>query len=210
MTRRAIEAIRAQHVVAIVRETSEHVAYETAVSLADAGVRALEVSLVTPGALATIARLRAELASEVVVGVGTAMTVDDVVGAAEVGAEFVVSPVSDPLVIAATKAAGLGSVPGAATPTEAVSAVRAGADLVKIFPATTWSPAAVRDVLSALPDLPLVPTGGVGLEGAAEWIAAGSAAVGMGSALSRCARAHDDARIRSLLAALAAASGRSR
>ena len=93
------------------------------------------------------------------------------------------SPILDWEVVAAARRRGLVAIPAALTPTEMVSAVRAGADLVKVFPATTWTPRAVSDLLAALPDLPLMPTGGIGRDDAWEWIRAGAVAVGMGSAL---------------------------
>jgi 2-dehydro-3-deoxyphosphogluconate aldolase/(4S)-4-hydroxy-2-oxoglutarate aldolase len=87
-------------------------------------------------------------------------------------------------VIELAAAADIAVVPGAATPTEMLTAHRAGADFVKIFPASVWTPRAVKDLLAALPQLRLVPTGGVALDTARDWISAGAAAVGMGSALS--------------------------
>jgi 2-dehydro-3-deoxyphosphogluconate aldolase / (4S)-4-hydroxy-2-oxoglutarate aldolase len=94
------------------------------------------------------------------------------------------------------------------TPTEAFSALEWGASAVKLFPATTWTPAAVRDLLQALPDLPVVPTGGVGLDDAPAWIAAGALAVGLGGALTRATPEETPARVEKLLTRLAAARGR--
>ena len=101
----------------------------------------------------------------------------------------------------AARDAGLDTLPGIATPSEALQAVDGGSTMVKLFPASLWSPAALRDVLTALPSLEVVPTGGVTLESAPEWISAGAAALGIGSTLTK---AHDPAEtVRRLLASIA-------
>jgi 2-dehydro-3-deoxyphosphogluconate aldolase/(4S)-4-hydroxy-2-oxoglutarate aldolase len=96
-----------------------------------------------------------------------------------------VAPTLDVEVVRQARRAGVLAVPGTATPTESLAAVLAGARLVKLFPASLWSPRAVRDVLAAMPELPLVPTGGIGLDDVAAWWKHGAVAVGLGSALSR-------------------------
>jgi 2-dehydro-3-deoxyphosphogluconate aldolase/(4S)-4-hydroxy-2-oxoglutarate aldolase len=174
-----------QGVIVIVRESSPEAASTAVERIIAAGVRALEVSLVTPDALAVIAHWVRAAPKGVSVGVGTVLTSGDVAQAADAGARFIVSPNCEESVIRATVAAGLVSVPGVATPTEALRALDWGADLVKIFPATTWTPAALRDMLAALPQVPAVPTGGVMLASAGDWIRAGAVAVGIGSALTR-------------------------
>jgi 2-dehydro-3-deoxyphosphogluconate aldolase/(4S)-4-hydroxy-2-oxoglutarate aldolase len=203
----ALDTIIVQRVIAIVRESSGQAALGVCSQLVQSGIRAIEVSLVTPDALGVIAQLRATADASVAVGVGTALTVGDVRDAAAAGASFVISPVYDAEVIRATLAADMASIPAAATPTEAMVASQLGADLVKIFPASLWNPSALQDVLRALPRLRCVPTGGVGLATGAAWIAAGAAAVGIGSALSRSAAQGLDHEIEGLLQALAGADG---
>ncbi len=200
-----LEVIREQGIVAIVRSSTEAEADRVVQQLLLSGLRAIEVSLVTPGALAVIRRAVAAAPEGVMIGVGTALTVDDVRGAAEAGARFVVSPIVHRGVIETSLDAGLDMLPGAATPTEALQAIEWGSTLVKIFPASLWSPAILREVLTALPALQTVPTGGVGLDSAADWIRSGAVAVGIGSALSRAA---DPAQVaRRLAAEIAAARG---
>ena len=104
---------------------------------------------------------------------------------ADLGARFVVSPVLEVNVVQTAADLGLASMPGVATPTEALAAFRAHADLIKLFPARVWSPAAVADLLAAMPDLPLVPTGGIEAADAPARIHAGAVAVGLGGALQR-------------------------
>jgi 2-dehydro-3-deoxyphosphogluconate aldolase/(4S)-4-hydroxy-2-oxoglutarate aldolase len=173
--------VRRERVVGIVRRARATEAYDEAKTLLNAGLSIVEVSLTTPRAIDVIAKLARDTPA---IGAGTVLTVDEVERVADAGAGFAVSPILDFEVIAAARRRGLVTIPAAFTPTEMVSAVRAGADLVKVFPASTWSPTAIRDVLAALPGLPLVPTGGIDLADARDWIRAGAVAVGMGSALS--------------------------
>jgi 2-dehydro-3-deoxyphosphogluconate aldolase/(4S)-4-hydroxy-2-oxoglutarate aldolase len=177
----AVAAIRGQRVLGIVRATDRRAAESTAAALLDAGLEAVEVSLTTPDALGAIETLSADGR---LVGAGTVLDGPSADAALRAGACFLVSPVLSSEVIACGRRAGAAVVAAAATPTEALRALELGADLVKLFPARTWSPPAVADMLQALPQLPLVPTGGISLSAAPEWIAAGAVAVGIGGALT--------------------------
>jgi 2-dehydro-3-deoxyphosphogluconate aldolase/(4S)-4-hydroxy-2-oxoglutarate aldolase len=176
-----LSLVRQERVVGIVRRAKAQEAHDDARELLAAGLSVVEISLTTPRAVDIIAKLSRDTPA---IGAGTVLSVEDVDRVADAGAGFVVSPILDWDVVAAARRRGLVAIPAALTPTEMVSAVRAGADLVKVFPASTWTPRAIRDVLAALPDLPLMPTGGIGLADAGEWIRAGAVAVGMGSALN--------------------------
>jgi 2-dehydro-3-deoxyphosphogluconate aldolase/(4S)-4-hydroxy-2-oxoglutarate aldolase len=199
-------AIRDQRVIGIVRTSTAEEAHAAAAALLHAGLRVVEVSLVTPGALEVIRSLAGVATPGSHIGVGTVLRPDQVAAAVRSGAEFVVSPVLDADVVAAARAEDLVVIPGAATPSEAVQARRVGADMVKVFPASAWTPGVLRDVLSALPDIPFVPTGGVTLENAPEWIGAGAVAVGLGSALTRGQADDVPARVADLLARARAAA----
>lgn len=179
----AFDVVAAQGVVAIVRTGSAAAAAEAATTILDAGLDAVEVSLTTPGALDVVRDLAA--AGRGVIGAGTVRTLDDARAAHAAGARFLVSPVLDVDVVRYAVEHDLAAFPGCVTPTEMETARRAGAHAVKIFPAHLWSPAALRGLLEAMPDLPCVPTGGVGPADAAEWIAAGAVALGIGGALTR-------------------------
>lgn len=198
-----LDAIRAQGVVAIVRAADAGTAARSVAALVTAGLRVVEVSLVTPGAFEVI-RSAVDAAPEGVhIGVGTAVTADEVRLAAAAGAGFVVSPVLRESVLKASLDAGLDTLPGVATPTEALQALEWGTTLVKLFPASLWSPSILREVLTALPALQSVPTGGVTIEAAPEWIRAGAVALGIGGTLTR---AEDPAGIaRALLDAISSA-----
>jgi 2-dehydro-3-deoxyphosphogluconate aldolase/(4S)-4-hydroxy-2-oxoglutarate aldolase len=177
-------------------------------ALWQAGLRAVEISVSTPGALNAIADLAASRPDALsVIGAGTitdAQTARTAVGA---GADLIVSPIVEPGVITVGREAGIAVLAGAATPTEAVAALQAGASLVKLFPASMFTPANVADILQALPDLPLVPTGGVRVADVSSWLAAGAAAVGMGGALTAGSSAELPARVRSILAAASMGRG---
>lgn len=184
-----LDVIASTRIVGIVRAASAADAVADAEALIAAGVTVVEVSLVTPDALEAIAALAA---SGAIVGVGTALRPEEVDRAADAGARFVVSPNLDERVIDATTARGLASIPGAGTVSEAIRARRAGADLVKLFPATIFGPSGVAAILASLPDLPLVPTGGVAVDDIHPYLRAGARAVGMGGALVRAAREQAD------------------
>ena len=179
-----LEAIEASRVVAIVREPSADSAKREVERLLTAGVRAIEVSLSTPGAL-DVARWMAEHmgGNGVHCGLGTVLTVRDVKAAADAGSSFIVSPISRAGLITTCQDLGLASIVGAMTPTECVIATEYGADLLKLFPATLWTLEAIKGLLQALPLLKIVPTGGIRLAQAIDWLDAGAVAVGLGGGL---------------------------
>jgi 2-dehydro-3-deoxyphosphogluconate aldolase / (4S)-4-hydroxy-2-oxoglutarate aldolase len=159
-----------------------HAASVASVSRA-AGLRLLEVTLDSPGALDQVGSITA-LDLDLVVGVGTVTRADQVAEAVAAGARFVVSPVVVPSVVARCVAVGVPCVPGAATPTEIALALELGAAAVKVFPAASLGgPGFVAAVSGPLGHPPLIPTGGVDLENAPVYLAAGAVAVGAGSAM---------------------------
>ncbi|MFR9725548.1 bifunctional 4-hydroxy-2-oxoglutarate aldolase/2-dehydro-3-deoxy-phosphogluconate aldolase [Streptomyces sp. MS19] len=152
-------------------------------ALVDAGVPALEVTLTTPGAEAAIARWR-EAGVAAAVGAGTVRTADDVRRAARAGAQFLVTPTTSPAVLATAAELDVPVLCGALTPTEIDAAWQLGAAAVKVFPADALGGAAYVKALQApLPDIPLVPTGGVDARAARAYAALGCRAVGVGSSL---------------------------
>ena len=175
-------------VIAVVRAPEADRVRAVARALAAGGVGAVEITLTTPGAIALIADLaRDDDLSGCVVGAGTVLDEAAARAVIDAGARFVVSPTLDHAVIRACRERAVPCMPGAFTPTEILEAWRAGASLVKLFPAASLGPDFIRDVLAPLPFLRLVPSGGVTLENAAEWIRAGAAAVSVGGALLRAA-----------------------
>jgi 2-dehydro-3-deoxyphosphogluconate aldolase/(4S)-4-hydroxy-2-oxoglutarate aldolase len=180
-----IERIRRERLVAIVRKALD-VDLRVA-ALAEAGVGVVEITLDDPAAAAAIERARGR--GDVSVIAGTVRRVDQVDLAVAAGAEAVVSPAFDRAVVERAAELGVPAIPGALTPTEVEAAWTAGAALVKLFPAGFGGPRYVRDLLAPLAGVPLLVTGGVDAENAASFLAAGAAAVGVGSALDEPAEA---------------------
>ena len=195
MTRaEVVGRIVARRVVAILRCDEPT---RVGAAVIEGGVDVVEVPLGVPGALTAISSLSTSYPSALV-GAGTVMSASDAAAALDAGARFLLSPVLRPEVVEAAHAAGAAAVPGASTPTEIDACMRAGADLVKLFPADRLAPADLRVLLAALPDARLLPTGGITAANAADWLDAGAAAVGVGGALTR-----EPERAGELLAALA-------
>jgi 2-dehydro-3-deoxyphosphogluconate aldolase/(4S)-4-hydroxy-2-oxoglutarate aldolase len=208
------EVLRRGRVVAILRgSTGEHLR-GTAMTLLQEGVRCLEVTTNTPGALAAVRALRDELASdEVCLGLGTVRTIGQVDQAADAGASFVVSPGTSASVGRRAAERGLRWYPGAATATEVETAWELGATAVKIFPAgSLGGPGFLRALQGPLDDVPLIPTGGVEVADVAAYLATGALALGMGTPLVGTALDDGDvtslaARARAVMASIAECSG---
>jgi 2-dehydro-3-deoxyphosphogluconate aldolase / (4S)-4-hydroxy-2-oxoglutarate aldolase len=177
-----LDALRSRRLMAIVRGTDPGAAASTVLTLAQAGVSLIEVSLTTPDALGVISRVRAELGPEASVGAGTVITAEDAGRAADAGADFVVTPAIVPG-LAAAAGRGLPVLAGALTPTEVAAATRHGAAAVKLFPASLGGVSYLRALLGPFPEVALVPVGGVDEQAARAYLAAGAVAVGVGSPL---------------------------
>lgn len=181
-TRSFLDDLAHERLVAIIRGTDPAAAIRTGLVLIETGIRILEVSLVATDALRVIAEL-AHLAPErTVLGAGTVLTREDVARAQEAGARFMVTPAVTESV-AESVSRGIPVLAGAFTPTEVVAAMRMGATAVKLFPSSIGGPAHLRALRDPLPDVPFVPVGGVDSVLAAEYLAAGAVAVGIGSPL---------------------------
>lgn len=167
-----------------------------------AGVPLVEITLDTPGALQAVTRWRE---AGRIVGVGTVVSPEQVDAAVDAGASFVVSPgVLDPVIERALEL-GVDVVPGAFTPTEVLRARELGAVAVKLFPASTGGPGHVRALRGPLPDVPLVPTGGIGVEDVTSYLEAGASCVGLGGALVGAAAPTSAAEVEAIAARAAVA-----
>lgn len=175
--------IRNCGVLAVLRASSTAAALAAADALVRGGVVGIEVAFTTPGAADVIRKLTAEYGEQVCVGAGTVLTEKQAKAAAEAGAEFLVSPGTQSSVIRAMNETGCLVIGGALTPTEILSALDMGVDIVKIFPASLGGPAYIGALSSPFPHVPLMPTGGVTPENLGEWFAHGAMAVGVGSDL---------------------------
>jgi 2-dehydro-3-deoxyphosphogluconate aldolase/(4S)-4-hydroxy-2-oxoglutarate aldolase len=193
-----IQQIEATGVVAIIRAADSGQLIEVVSALREGGVTCIEVTMTTPNALEVIRQARAACADAAAIGVGTVLDADTARAAILAGAQFVVAPILDLATIETCKRYSVPVMPGAMTPTEIVRAWQAGADFVKVFPTSTLGPTFIKDLRGPLPQIRIVPTGGVTLETVAEFIKAGSAAVGVGGALvsSQALKNRDFAAIR--------------
>lgn len=152
-------------------------------ALAEGGVRAIEVTMSVPGAVGLIRQLAASLPAGIVLGAGTVIDAGTARAVIDAGARFIVSPVFRREVITTCLEHGIVAAPGCFSPTEILDAHEMGADVVKVFPATALGPQYIKDLRAPMPQLKLMPTGGVTLDNAGDWIRAGAVAVGVGSAL---------------------------
>lgn len=178
------ENIAPQRLIAIVRTRDPERAVPLAEAIVRGGVSSIEIALTTPDAFATITELTSRLADRALVGAGTVRTACDARSAIAAGARFLVAPDFNEGVLDEARSAGIPYVPGALTPSEVGTILEAGVEMVKIFPAGRMGPAYLRDLLGPFPQLRPVPTGGVDLSNAAQFLQAGAVALGVGSALT--------------------------
>jgi len=171
-------------VVAILRGSSDRHLADVARTLGSAGVTCLELTLTTPGAVDALARVRAELSSDVALGMGSVIDAQQAAACLDAGADFLVSPGVCPEVAAYALERGVACYPGALTPTEIYAAWRASCDLVKVFPcAHVGGDKYIKSIRAALPQIQLVAAGGVNQQNAAAFILAGAEAIGIGTQL---------------------------
>lgn len=196
-------AIRRHRLIAVLRRVKPRDALLRLVDeLADAGVRTFEITLDAPEGADDLAAVRAHLAGrDCLVGAGTVLRPEQLDAARRAGADFVVSPLLDVGLVRAALDGALPFVPGAMTPTEAATAWAAGATFVKLFPASAVGPSFVRELRGPLPEVQLIPTGGIDATNAGAFLAAGAAAVGIGSAITRATREERRALVAAVVAA---------
>lgn len=179
-----LKRIEAVGIIPIVRASSGEDAVLVAEAIREADIPLLEITMTVPGAVGVIAQLSKRYGDEVLVGAGSVLDPDSAQLCIEAGAQFIVSPSLNLRTIELCGQRGVAIFPGALTPTEVVNAWQAGADAVKVFPCSAvGGPSYLRSLKAPLPQIRLVPTGGVSLLTAKEFIAAGAWALGVGSDL---------------------------
>ncbi len=170
-------------IVGIIRANNSNELIEAAEAIQTGGINVIEITMTIPDALRVITEVSTRFGNTVLIGVGSVLDSETARTAMLAGAEFVVSPVTKPEVIEICNRYGKVVIPGAFTPTEILTAWELGADYVKVFPSTVMGPSYIKDIKAPLPQIPLIPTGGINPENAAEYMSAGAAALGVGSFL---------------------------
>jgi 2-dehydro-3-deoxyphosphogluconate aldolase/(4S)-4-hydroxy-2-oxoglutarate aldolase len=170
--------------VPVVRADSAEMALRAVAAIREGGVPILEITMTVPGAVKVIETLAARYTQEVLIGAGTVLDEETARACVAAGARFIVSPALNVKTVECCRQLGVVVMPGALTPTEVVTAWSAGADLVKVFPCgAVGGPSYIKSLKAPLPQVPLVPTGGVSLKTAGDFIKAGAAALGVGADL---------------------------
>jgi 2-dehydro-3-deoxyphosphogluconate aldolase / (4S)-4-hydroxy-2-oxoglutarate aldolase len=179
-----IARIKDVGIIPVVRATSADEAMRAIDAIREGGISILEITMTVPGAIKVIETVSAQYGSEALVGAGTVLDAETAQACISAGARFVVSPSLDLETISACRLLNVPVMPGALTPTEVVQAWKAGADLVKVFPAgAVGGPGYIKSLKAPLPQIELVPTGGVSLKTAGDFIRAGASALGVGADL---------------------------
>jgi 2-dehydro-3-deoxyphosphogluconate aldolase/(4S)-4-hydroxy-2-oxoglutarate aldolase len=179
-----LDLVERTGVVAIIRLKDPTIVSDIVAALMDGGVRAMEITMSVPGAIDLIRQIAPTLPAEFRMGAGTVLDGATAKACIDAGASFIVSPVFRRDVLTACRAQDVPAMPGCFSPTEILDAWDSGADIVKVFPAAAVGPSFLRDLHGPLPHLKLMPTGGMTVENAADWIRAGAVAVGVGNALT--------------------------
>jgi 2-dehydro-3-deoxyphosphogluconate aldolase / (4S)-4-hydroxy-2-oxoglutarate aldolase len=199
-------------IVAVVRSESSESLGKVVRALAEGGVTAAEITFTVPDAVEVIREVRREIGDAIVLGAGTVLDAETARAALLAGAEYIVAPTVNVEVIRLCRRYDKAVMPGAFTPTEVVTAWENGADVVKVFPADVGGPAYLKALRGPLPQIRLMPTGGVDLSTAENFLRAGACCLGVGSALvdPKAIAAGDFGRIRELAAQYVAIVGRFR
>ena len=178
----SLEQIFDHKIVAIVRGAEPTDVLKIAEALYAGGIRLMEVTLNSPGAIELIRELNVEMESRMLIGAGTVLNVEDASKAIDAGARFIISPIVDLPTIQFTKQNKIVSIPGAFTATEIHYAFSNGADIIKVFPASS-NHNYIREIRGPLPHIPLMPTGGITVDNIGEFVKVGAVAFGVGGAL---------------------------
>jgi 2-dehydro-3-deoxyphosphogluconate aldolase/(4S)-4-hydroxy-2-oxoglutarate aldolase len=180
---KTIDALLKHKIMGLVRTNDQATGQAMADAMVNAGIRAIEITLTTPGALDIVEKLSEN--KDLIVGVGTVISKENVKSAEKAGAKFIVSPNTDGDVIEKTKSLDMVSMPGIATATEVGRALKAGADILKLFPASTYGPAHLKALRDPYPGQFWCPTGGISLGSVDDWFAAGANLIGLGGPLTK-------------------------
>ena len=180
-----LQAMHDEGIIAVLRSANVSQALDVARACLAGGVRFIEITFSVPGADEAIRALASDAAGSAIVGAGTVIDAPQAQSAIDAGARFVVAPVFCAEVLECCAESNIPYIPGCMTPNEMFAATKAGCKVVKLFPADELSPRFIKDVHAPLPSLQIMPTGGIDLDNAASWIAAGAFALGVGGNLTK-------------------------
>jgi 2-dehydro-3-deoxyphosphogluconate aldolase/(4S)-4-hydroxy-2-oxoglutarate aldolase len=184
MTRdEALKFILEAKVIAVIRMSDTNKLFKVTEAIRLGGVKVIEITMTVPGAIDVIRTMAQKKAPDVLIGAGTVLNAETAVAAVRAGADFLVSPITNFDMIKACRKLDKFVAPGALTPTEIVAAWERGADVVKVFPATSVGPKYFKDLKGPLPQIRLMPTGGVSIENAKDFLDCGACCVAIGTAL---------------------------
>jgi 2-dehydro-3-deoxyphosphogluconate aldolase/(4S)-4-hydroxy-2-oxoglutarate aldolase len=184
MTRdEALKFILEAKVIAVIRMSDTDKLFKVTEAIRLGGVKAIEITMTVPDAIDIIRTMAQKKAPDVLIGAGTVLNAETAVAAVRAGADFLVSPITNFDMIKACRKLDKFVAPGALTPTEIVAAWKSGADVVKVFPATSVGPKYFKDLKGPLPQIRLMPTGGVSIENAKDFLDSGACCVAIGTAL---------------------------
>ncbi|GGE44371.1 2-dehydro-3-deoxy-phosphogluconate aldolase [Pullulanibacillus camelliae] len=193
-----LQTIYDKKLVAVIRGTTEETIMPIVKALAEGGISILEITAETPNVLPIIEKVVRSFGDQVLVGAGTVLDPETARATIMAGARFVFSPTVNVETIKMVKRYGAISIPGAMTPTEILTAYEHGADVIKVFPANVLGPGFIKDVHGPLPQVPLMPTGGIHLENIKEYFNKGAVAAGLGGALVPSRQPVDEASLQLL------------
>ena len=178
-----IQKVKELGLLAVIRGPSQELTVQMVEALINGGVLGIEITYSTPNAEEVVRTLAKKYGDQILLGMGTLTKPEQAITAKAAGANFLVSPISDPDLVKAMVASGLVTMAGALTPTEVFQAYSLGTDVVKIFPGSLGGPSYIKALKGPFPNIPMMPTGGVNAGNVADWFAAGVVAVGAGSEL---------------------------
>ena len=178
-----LEKVKELGLLAVIRGPSAELTVKMVEALVAGGVKGIEITYSTPNAEEVVSTLARKFGTSILLGMGTLTKPEQSLSAKAAGANFLVSPICDPVLVNSMVDSGLLTMAGALTPTEVFQAYSLGTDVVKIFPGSLGGPAYVKALKGPFPYIPMMPTGGVNAANAADWFAAGVVAVGAGSEL---------------------------
>lgn len=194
-----IQKIKKEKIISVIRCENQDVVEKTIDAIVESGIHLIEITMTTPNAVELIESLIKKYENTgVIIGAGTVLDEESAKKVIEAGAKFVISPILDENVINVCNKYNVLSVPGIATPTEAYTAMKFGAEIVKLFPSNIYGPAFVKTIKGPFSNIQIIPTGGVSLENIDKWLESGAIAVGIGGEFTKVAKLGDFEKVKKL------------